>query len=236
MKRVHVPTFDRTLDPDLAEKWLDEIENNVALLQVSEEMKHLIIKPFLVEEANKWWATLEPTVAPSVSWTKFIEEFLKYFFPPAVRMQKIDLFKNLKQTPGMSVVQYLNKFTVLGRFVPSIMADGELKKYKFIRGLSSRIQTRVNTSYTPTFNDALDTSIKAEADCKRLDEEGRNKRPRLGNELAVAGALKPGERFRLIKKSRGPSPKITGGNTFPVCKTCGKMHRGECWLKTTFPT
>ncbi|XP_071925957.1 uncharacterized protein [Coffea arabica] len=198
-------------------------------------MKHLIVKPFLVGEANKWWATLEPTVVPPVSWTKFREEFLKYFFPPAVRMQKIDQFENLKQAPGMSVVQYSNKFTALGRFVPSTMADVELKKYKFIRGLSSRIQTRVNTTYTPTFNDVLDASVKAEADCKRLDEEGRNKRLRLGNELAVSGALKPGGQFRLIKKSHGPPPKVTGGNTFPACKTCGKMHRGECRLKTTFP-
>ncbi|XP_027155824.1 uncharacterized protein LOC113756301, partial [Coffea eugenioides] len=233
MKRVHVPTSDKSPDPDLAEKWLDEIENNFALLQVAEEMKHLIIKSFLVGEANKRWATLEPIAAPLVSWTKFREEFLKYFFPLAVRMQKVDQFENLKQTPGMFVVQYSNKFTALGRFVLSIMADGELKKYKFISELSSRIQTRVNTSYTPMFNDMLDTSVKAETDCKRLDEEGRSKRPRLGNELAVAGALKPGERFRLIKKSRGPPSKITGGSTFLVCKTCGKMHRGECRLKAT---
>ena len=90
------------------------------------------------------------------------------------------------------MVQYSNKFMTLEKFVPSIMADGELKKYKFIRRLSSRIQTKVNTSYTPTLNDVLDASIKVETDCKRLDEESRNKRPRLGNELAVAGALKPG--------------------------------------------
>ena len=86
MKRVHVPTFDGTPNSDLAEKWLDEIENNFALLQVPEDIKHLIIKPFLVGEANKWWATLEPTVVPPVSWTKFREEFLKYFFSPAVKM------------------------------------------------------------------------------------------------------------------------------------------------------
>nr|XP_027076961.1 uncharacterized protein LOC113700701 [Coffea arabica] len=211
MKRVHVPTFDGTPDPDLAEKWLDEIENNFALLQVPEEMKHLIVKPFLVREANKWWTTLEPTVTPP----------------------KIDQFENLRQTPGMSVVQYSNKFTALGRFVPSTIADVELKKYKFIWGLSSRIQTRVNTAYTPSFNDVLDASVKAEADCKRLDEEGRNKRPRLGNEPTVSETLKPGGRFRLIKKSRGPPPKVTGGNIFPTCKTCGKMHREECQLKTT---
>ncbi|XP_027082397.1 uncharacterized protein [Coffea arabica] len=235
MKMVYVPTFDGTPDPDLTEKWLDEIENNFALLQVAEEMKHLIIKPFLVGEANKWWATLEPTVAPPVSWTKFREEFLKYFFPPTMRMQKIDQFENLKQTLWISVVRYLNKFTVLERFVSSTMADVELKKYKFIRGLSNRIQIRVNTAYTSTFNDVLDASVKAEADCKRLDKDGRNKMAKLENELAMSGALKSGGRFRLIKKSRGSPLKITGLNTFPVCKTCGKIHRGKCRLKTTFP-
>ena len=56
-----------------------------------------------------------------------------------MRMQKIDQFENLRQTPVMSVVQYSNKVTTLGRFVPSTMADVELKKYKFVRGLASRI-------------------------------------------------------------------------------------------------
>ena len=105
-------------------------------MQVPEEMKHQIIKPFVVGEANKWWVTLEPTIAPPINLTKFREKFLKYFFPPAVRMQKIDQFENLKQTPRMSVVQYSNKFTALERFVPLIMIDVELKTYKFIRVLS----------------------------------------------------------------------------------------------------
>ena len=46
MKRVHVPIFDGIPELDLAEKYLDDIENNFALFQVPEEMKHLIIKPF----------------------------------------------------------------------------------------------------------------------------------------------------------------------------------------------
>ena len=154
----------------------------------------------MVGEANKGWTTLESTIAPPVNWTKFREEFWKYFFSPVVRMQKIDQFENSKQTPGMSVVQYSNKFTALGRFVPSTMADVELKKYKFIWGLSSRIQIRVNTFYTPTFNDVLDSSIKVETACKSIDLVGSIKRLRLGNKFLVTGTLNPIGRYSLEKK------------------------------------
>ena len=98
------------------------------------------------------------------------------------------------------------------------MADMELKKYKFIRGLSNRIQTRVNASYIPTLNDVSDVSVKDELDCKRLDEKVRNNRSRLENDLAVSGTLNPGERFHLMKKSCRPPPRIARGNTFPMCK------------------
>ena len=153
------------------------MESNFILLQVSEEMKHQIIRPSLVGEANKWGrgVTLEPTAVSPVNWMKFRKEFLKYFYPLAVSVQKIDQFENWKQTLGMSVVQYLNKFMTLERFVLSIIIDVELKKYKFIRVLLSRIQTRMNTSYTPTFSNVLDASVKVEADCKRLDEQIRKK-------------------------------------------------------------
>ena len=86
----------------------------------------------------------------------------------------------------------------------------------------------VNTSYTSTFNDILDASVKTEVDCKRIDEEVRNKRSKLGNELTISKTLKSGRRIRLEKQSHGLPPNIAGGITLPTCKTCGGMQRGEC--------
>ena len=99
MKKVHVPTFDRALDPDKAEKWIEEVESNFTLLNVPEGMKHLIIKPFLVRDASKWWTAVEPTITSPITWAYFRDQFMAHFFPPAIRMQRMQQFENLRQTP-----------------------------------------------------------------------------------------------------------------------------------------
>ena len=48
---MQVPTFDGSLNPDKAEKWLGEVEANLKLFQVPKEVKHEIITPFLARDA-----------------------------------------------------------------------------------------------------------------------------------------------------------------------------------------
>ena len=136
---MQVLTFDGSPNLDKVEKWLGEVETNFKLLQVPEEVKHEIITSFLVEDAEKWWSTVEPTIAQPMNWEKYKEVFLNYFFPPDVHLQKMEEFESLKQIPGLSVVEFTNKFCTLGRFVPSIMANEQLKMLKFTRGLSSKM-------------------------------------------------------------------------------------------------
>ena len=80
MKKVQVPTFDGSPNPDKTEKWLGEVETKFKLLQVPEEVKHEIITPFLVEDVEKWWSTVKPTIAWPMNCEKFKEAFLNYFF------------------------------------------------------------------------------------------------------------------------------------------------------------
>ncbi|PIN26809.1 hypothetical protein CDL12_00433 [Handroanthus impetiginosus] len=138
---------------------------------------------------------------------RFREAYLKHFFPNAVRLQKMTEFDNLTQLPDMSVVEYSARFHSLGKYLPAILADRELKIHKFTRGLKSRIQSALAVFEARSFNELLGAAIRAEADIKRRDEENKLKRPR--NE-----------------------PKLVQGSPAKtLCNYCHRRHGGECWWK-----
>lgn len=177
LKRVQVPSFEGGPDPDEAEKWLDEVEKYFELIQVPDEMKAHVIRPFLIGEANQWWKTnIQPLTRP-VAWATFLEEFRKLYIPPSVTIQKIEEFESLKQEPGVTVLEYAHRFIALGRYVPSMMADERLKMIKFERGLNSRIRTWIVNANPRNFGELMDACYRVELHILRRDDDARGKRP-----------------------------------------------------------
>lgn len=236
MKRARVPTFEGHSDPDAAEKWLDEIENCFELIQVLDDMKAQVIRPFLIGEANQWWKTnLQPLPRP-IPWTRFLEEFFKFYIPPSVTLQKMGEFEALKQEPGMTVADYANRFTALGRYVPSTMGDERLKMLKFERGLNSRIRTWLVNANPENFGKLLGACYWIERDIIRRDDEAKGKRPR------ESGGTPSGRWNKAAKKTGAHSsrqirtpqrqPQQNQQPAIQPCPTCHKQHLGECMLKT----
>ncbi|XP_073024337.1 uncharacterized protein [Primulina eburnea] len=123
----------------------------IRLLEVPEALKVDVIVPFLEDKAAKCWEAVSPamTATGPVTWQNFRETFLKQYYPPEVRLQKLSEFENLTQAPDMSVVEYTSQFNALGSYAPAIMADEVLKLHRFKRGLSSRIQEGENKNKRP---------------------------------------------------------------------------------------
>ena len=132
LKEAKVPTFEGGPDPLKAEKWLDEVEQSLKLFDVPAEVKASVIIPFLTGEAAHWWKTTEGILKltdQQVPWVTFKEAFLKNYFPQSLRAQKVDEFYKLRQTEGMTVVEFAHRFQALGRHVPSTMQDEVAKMY-----------------------------------------------------------------------------------------------------------
>ncbi|XP_071933023.1 uncharacterized protein [Coffea arabica] len=169
---------------------------------------------------------------------------MAYFFPPEIRLQRMQQFENLRQTPGMSVVEYAHKFTTLGRFSPTILADESLKMLRYKNGLLSEIQAGMVNATTPTYSAMYEASLRAEAEIVRIKEVEKAKRPRpidfVGNpnNPRQKGLFKLVKRVKVNTKDTSGSGKAVGKvarNNTPIAPECAYYHRrhpGECHWKT----
>ncbi|KAL3502807.1 hypothetical protein ACH5RR_037256 [Cinchona calisaya] len=66
-----------------------------------------------------------------ITWEEFKEIFFYQYFPRALRQKRQNDFYNLRQTGIMTVLQYANKFTSLGRFCSKVFEDEEEKMDRF---------------------------------------------------------------------------------------------------------
>ncbi|KAL3527332.1 hypothetical protein ACH5RR_011988 [Cinchona calisaya] len=140
-------------------------------------------------------------------------------------------FDSFKQIPNMSVLEYASKFNALGRFSPTIMVDLKTRKMRFIKGLNSKIESKLVNVYVGDFGKLVNASLNTEAYFKQLDEEFRAKRSRPVERLVQIGVTKPAIVSPPNKKRRENFPP-TGQTKFPLCNFCHRCHSGECHKKS----
>ena len=137
----------------------------------------------------------------------------------------MEVIESLKQTPGMPVVKFANKFCTLGRIVPSIMANEQLKMLKFTWGLSSKIQSKLSNTMISDYDTLFNTSVRIEADIKRFQAEERGERPRLESEGSMVGPKRPSRVFKLVRRNLNtPSRMVTS------------QSKGKVPTKKEYPT
>ena len=113
----------------------------------------------------------------TLTWDEFKKMFLQHYFPPAIRVQNIRIFNNLKQG-SMSVGEYYTIFLSLGCFVPSTMADETVKMVSFKGGLNSQIQSKISENFYANCDQMYEASLDVEQDILQEDEEMRQRRNR----------------------------------------------------------
>lgn len=62
LKKAHIPIFHEILDPEQAEKWISELESNFKVLEILEEVKAMVAKPFFVSKVEKWYKSSIPAL------------------------------------------------------------------------------------------------------------------------------------------------------------------------------
>ncbi|KAL3519885.1 hypothetical protein ACH5RR_018034 [Cinchona calisaya] len=109
------------------------------------------------------------------------------------------------KTENMTMLQYENKFTSLGRFCPKVFEDEEEKMDRFEQGLREEIGCQLASHKFTTFKNMYDAALVVEMRFK-LNEGERSigKKPRwvMGSNQAV-GTRQQGN-FQNANKRRGP--------------------------------
>ena len=112
----------------------------------------------LQRQVEYWWQALQHTrfvdQEGPISWEEFLEFFRAKYFPNHIQEQKETKFAELVQE-SMSVADYEDKFSTLGRYAPHIFDNLHRKLKKFIDGLRSNIRIYVATNDLETFTRTL---------------------------------------------------------------------------------
>ena len=80
-------------------------------------------------------------------------------------------FKLLKQTEGMSVLDYDTKFNQLAKYTPHMVMTDNMKAKRFANGLEEYLFKVVPLTRTSTYSDVLDTTLCFEARAKERQIE-----------------------------------------------------------------
>ncbi|OMO91869.1 reverse transcriptase [Corchorus capsularis] len=220
ISQVNPPQFEGGADALVAETWVKELEKVFKAMRIPNESRVDLAITQLKGNAEYWWDTTKPAYESSdepLTWIKFKEIFFEQYFPKSVRKVKENEFLQLQQKPGMSVLDYANKFNELGRFCPPIIDTDENKATRFEHGLLPSIRSRLSSHIIESYQDALQRAIKIETDLKRYEREmGQRKRPR----------------FDGGHNNRQQNAKSAGDKKWrEKCKTCDRFHSGECYKK-----
>jgi hypothetical protein len=104
----------------------------------------------------------------------FKTKFRKAHIPSGLIKIMRDKFLNMKQG-GMSVPEYLDKFTTWGRYAPNDIDTDEKKRERFLNGLQEELQTYLVAVHYPDLEAMVDAVIMVE-DKNKAARESRKRR------------------------------------------------------------
>ena len=177
--------------------------------------------------------------SPTLDWSEFYNAFVERFMPKSLCDAKAREFELLKQTEGMSVLDYDTKFNQLARYAPHMVMTDNMKAKRFANGLKEYLFRAIPLTRTSTYSDVLDTALRFEARTKeRQVEQEPRKKAKTGEQVfrqseatgsgTAAGtnttAPSQGNQARLVTQSVGN----TGRSGAPYCQTCRYSHYGRC--------
>jgi hypothetical protein len=195
-----------------------------------------------------------------MTWDAFKAKFRKAHVPTGLIKIMCDKFLNLKQG-GMSVTEYLDKFTTWGRYTPNDIDTDEKKRERFLNGLQEELQTYLVAVPYNNLEAMVDAAIMVEDKNKAARESRKGRmmsqggpsnqrsrsmpptRPAPPPQRFASQAPRPNNPNRQYQSSRPASGNFSGGNqnTFNPANrsqgsgwyTCGQpgQFSKECPLK-----
>ena len=134
----------------------------------------------LTEVAYEWYKSLlrsRPAGHPTLEWPEFYNAFVERFMPESLRNAKARGFELLKQTEGMSVLDYDTRFNQLVKYASHMVMTNNMKAKRFVNGLREYLFRAVPLTRTSAYSDILDRVLHFEARPKerQVEREPRKK-------------------------------------------------------------
>lgn len=138
--------------------WIDEIEQQFSIMNVSDSDKLNLIHICLTGEALIWYRQNRKKF---LSWALFIDEITKSFSSNLQRDMAFEKLKKYRQSIHQSVNQYYNSMIKLMKQADPVMNESTKVQY-LMNGLRSSLSTETRRNYPKTSDDFLEQAKAAE--------------------------------------------------------------------------
>ncbi|XP_021991419.2 uncharacterized protein LOC110888187 [Helianthus annuus] len=154
-----------------------------------------------------------------MTWQEFKGPFMRYHCPQSAIDKIQEDFLRLRQK-NESVNEIANNFMDKMKFCGELVTTERMKISRFYGVLKAEVREFTTPSKCETLEELIDLARDREIEIKRQEERGE-KRP-----SEKGASFSPSKKGKF--QDQGRKGKSKGGIT--PCKTCGKLHTGECLL------
>ncbi|KAL2248214.1 UNVERIFIED_CONTAM: Retrovirus-related Pol polyprotein from transposon opus [Sesamum indicum] len=236
IRKMGATEFEVTLDPEIAERWWEKVEDVMNLINCTPEDRLKYVVSLFVGNALIWWRSVKRGYEPrEITWAEFQKEFDDKYRPKMYWDKKRVEFLNLLQGDDQTVAEYELRFAALAKYAPEAIATQEDRCYRFEQGLRPEIRRGLAVRIT-NFKTLVESAVRMEEAVMEDKKKGEEKRK---STYAI------GESSRLTKRGTGRSfsagrrgfgPSYGQGPIFPPsCSAGGRQHQGPCWRWEDIP-
>ena len=127
-----------------ADHWYMQVEKVLEAIEITSDTTRIRLTAFQLEgEAQVWWNWAKTSRdLEAMTWAEFHDLFMGKYFSDTARHAKAQEFLELKQGT-MTVLEYVARFTELGRFADDYVATDMAKVRRFKNGLKLFIRGRI---------------------------------------------------------------------------------------------
>ena len=195
------PLFNKADEPLDADAWIRTIESKFSLLTTpcSEANKTRYAAQQLRGSARMWWDHYHGMLPADhvVNWNEFKLAFRDHHIPAGLLDRKLNEFLALTQGTR-TVVQYAQVFHQLCQYAGHHADTDAKKRERFRRGLSTKLQERLNLVRADSFNELVNMAISQEDLISAHRAEKKRKAP-----AGPSSASAP--RYRIVQNNP-PAP------------------------------
>ncbi|XP_022031400.1 uncharacterized protein LOC110932367 [Helianthus annuus] len=216
-------TYDGKIDPIACQRWISNIEAVFIRSRCDNEDKVMFATGQLTFQAKDWWDAHSKEIGEerlqTMTWQEFKDPFMKYHCPQSAVDKIQEDFLRLRQkneTINEISSTFLDKMKFCGEFVQT----ERMKINRFYGVLKAEFREFITPSKCETLDELINLARDREIEIKRQEERGEKRPNEKGGNSTPTKKGKYQEQGRKDKSKSGITP----------CKTCGKLHTGECLL------
>ncbi|PWA39294.1 zinc finger, CCHC-type, Retrotransposon gag domain protein [Artemisia annua] len=128
-------SFSGAPTPIDAENWIAHLEKIFEVLECTENQQVRLAVYKLEGDAQRWWKTLKEAegegFVEALAWRDFLEVFYQHYFSYVDREAYIREYSNIRQKPGESITNFMERFIRLAGIAGNRAGDAEEQARKF---------------------------------------------------------------------------------------------------------